>query len=49
MFKKNLVIVVGGVISLLLFLVVGGILILALASPAPAIGDNAPQQTENSH
>ena len=50
MLKKNLVIGVGGVISLLIFMVVAGVLVLALTSgPAPTTDDAAPQQTESSH
>lgn len=47
MLKKNLVIAVGGVISLLIFMVVAGVLILSLTNP-PATG-SVPQQTETSH
>lgn len=50
MFKKNLVIGVGGVISLLIFMVVAGVLILALSSPPAANGgDKAAPQAENAH
>jgi hypothetical protein len=50
MFKKNLVIGVGGVISLLIFMVVAGVLILALSSPPVSnVGEKTPAQAENAH
>lgn len=50
MLKKNLVIGVGGVISLLIFMVVAGVLILALSSPPAAdIADKTAPQAENTH
>lgn len=50
MLKKNLVIGVGGVISLLIFMVVAGVLILALSNPpATTVGDNTQQQSGTGH
>lgn len=49
MLKKNLVIGVGGVISLLIFMVVAGVLILALTGTPAATDGKVAQQTESSH